>query len=191
MICMIQSCMNNLNWCTDGTTPDGTKATITPGGLCYVDVWGCLRYASNAAFLIFVYTDWNTAAKATYEPFAEKQINYILGTNPANESYIPGFGTTYPQHVHHSTAHGSWCNSLTTPTYNRHTIYGAMVGGPNSSDAFTDDRSQYQYTEPACDYNALLVGNLAKMYSLYGGTPLTTFPVQDPIDQEFYVQAKT
>ena len=50
---------NNLNWCEDlGTTPDGTKATITPGGLCYVDVWGCLRYASNAAFLIFVYTDW-------------------------------------------------------------------------------------------------------------------------------------
>ena len=80
--------------------------------------------------------------------------------------------------------------SLTTPTYNRHTIYGAMVGGPNSSDQFTDDRSQYQYTEPACDYNALLVGNLAKMYSLYGGTPLATFPVQDPIDQEFYVQAK-
>jgi endoglucanase len=46
--------------------------------------------------------------------------------------------------------------------------------------------------EVACDYDAALVGTLAKMYSLYGGTPISGFPMpsdfakeQDPYTEYF------
>ena len=50
--------------------------------------------------------------------------------------------------------------------------------------------------EVACDYDAALVGDLAKMYSLYGGTPIDGFPRQSDFakDQdpytEFFASAK-
>jgi endoglucanase len=181
---------NNLNWMTVGDD-NGAKVTYTSGGLAYVDTWGSLRYASNEAFLAFVYSDFTTNAtlKARYKNFAVSQIDYILGSNPRNSSYIVGFGNNSPAHPHHRTSQGSYCDDKTIPSTPRHIFYGALVGGPNSSDSFSDAVGQYQYTEPACDYNALLVGNLAKMYSLYGGTPLTSFPEAETVGDEFFVEA--
>jgi len=37
-------------------------------------------------------------------------------------------------------------------------------------------RSDYVRNEVACDYNAGLVGALARLYLLYGGNPLSDFP---------------
>ena len=37
---------------------------------------------------------------------------------------------------------------------NPHTIYGALVGGPDVDGNFSDDRSNYQQNEVAMDYNA-------------------------------------
>ena len=37
---------------------------------------------------------------------------------------------------------------------NPHTLYGALVGGPDGQDAYTDDRLNYVNNEVACDYNA-------------------------------------
>nr|KAG5688844.1 hypothetical protein BaRGS_004521 [Batillaria attramentaria] len=37
---------------------------------------------------------------------------------------------------------------------NPHTLYGALVGGPDQSDAYTDARDNYVNNEVACDYNA-------------------------------------
>lgn len=33
-------------------------------------------------------------------------------------------------------------------------LYGALVGGPNGQDQYTDDRKDYVSNEVACDYNA-------------------------------------
>jgi hypothetical protein len=71
-----------------------------------------------------------------------------------------------------------------------------MVGGPSSSDSYQDVRTNYTVNEVACDYDAALVGDLAKMYSLYGGTPISGFPRQSDFakDQdpytEFFASAK-
>lgn len=44
---------------------------------------------------------------------------------------------------------------------NPHVLEGALVGGPSNTDAYTDDRKQYVYTEVSCDYNAGYTGALA------------------------------
>jgi hypothetical protein len=178
----------------------GGGITYTPGGLAWLDQWGSLRYAANASLLAFIWSDSSigtASKKAGYRQFAEKQINYILGDNPRNGSYIIGFGNNSPKHPHHRTAHGSWANSLSEPPETRHTLYGALVGGPNASDSWTDSRGDYVSNEVACDYNAALVGCLAKMYSSYGGAPLSDFPqaylTQDKAQDkyaEYYANAR-
>lgn len=177
----------------------GGGITYTPGGLAWLDSWGSLRYAANASLLAFIWADsplGNTAKKSGYRTFAENQIKYILGNNPGARSYIIGFGVNPPQNPHHRTGHGSWANSINTPDYTRHILHGALVGGPGSSDNYQDVRTDYTTNEVACDYDAALVGAMAKMYSLYGGTPISGFPSpsdfakdQDPYT-EYFASAK-
>jgi hypothetical protein len=190
-----------LNWWTVGGTEhgaDGTRITYSPGGQAWLSQWGSLRYTANTAFLAFIYADWLAANHGDeqkivrYRDFAVRQINYILGDNPRGCSYIVGFGNCPPQNPHHRTAHGSWLNSIDQPPYQRHILYGALVGGPaQPDDQYHDVRSDYIMNEVATDYNAGLTGALARMYALFGGEPLTNFPPPDlpPDDDEVYVQA--
>jgi hypothetical protein len=177
----------------------GGGITYTPGGLAWLDSWGSLRYAANASLLAFIWADsplGNTAKKATYRNFAERQTKYILGDNPRAGSYIIGFGSNFPHNPHHRTNHGSWANSIGTPPETRHILHGAMVGGPGSSDNYQDVRTDYTMNEVACDYDAALVGTLAKMFSLHGGAPISGFPHPDDFAREqdtyteFFASAK-
>jgi endoglucanase len=103
-------------------------------------------------------------------------MNYILGDNPRNGSYVVGFGQNYPQHPHHKAAHCSWLSQLGVPEFHRHLLYGALVGGPDTDDTHNDDVTDYTQNEVADDYNAAFTGCMAKMYSLYGGSPISGFP---------------
>ncbi|HEX3029966.1 MAG TPA: glycoside hydrolase family 9 protein [Clostridia bacterium] len=158
----------------------GGGITYTPGGLAWLSQWGSLRYASTAAFLAFVWSDDKTVGTASkkqgYHDFAERQINYALGDNPREGSYVVGFGANAPEHPHHRTAHGSWASMLDVPKFHRHILYGALVGGPGSNDAWKDDIKDYMLNEVATDYNAGFVGSVAKMYDMYGGEPLKNWP---------------
>jgi hypothetical protein len=64
-----------------------------------------------------------------------------------------------------------------------------MVGGPGSSDDYTDARDNYVLNEVACDYNAGFSGALAKMYLLYGGYTQPDFPTPETPTNQFFVQA--
>ena len=158
----------------------GGGITYTPGGLAWLSDWGSLRYATTAAFLAFVWSDDTTVGTASkkqaYHNFAESQINFALGDNLRGGSYEVGFGQNSPQHPHHRTAQGSWVSQPGVPAFNRHILFGGLVGGPGSDESWTDDVNDYTHNECADDYNAGFVGALAKMYSLYGGTPLTNWP---------------
>ncbi len=164
---------------------NGERVRYSPGGMAVLDSWGALRYAANTAFAALVYSDKTTDAtrKARYKDFAVRQINYALGDNPRNSSYVVGFGANPPRNPHHRTAHGSWWDSMTVPTETRHTLYGALVGGPSSpNDAYTDNRSDYVMNEVATDYNAGFTSALARLTQEYGGTPLANFPVAERPD---------
>lgn len=90
--------------------------------------------------------------------FARNQVNYALGDT--GRSYVVGFGTNYPKRPHHRAAScptkGQACgfNYANTANPNPHVIEGALVGGPDVNDNFSDDRNKYEYSEVATDYNA-------------------------------------
>ncbi len=180
-----------LDWWTVGV--NGSKVRYSPGGQAVLDRWGSLRYAANTAFAALVHSDSISDAtrKARYHDFAVRQINYALGDNPRNSSYVVGFGTNPPKAPHHRTAHGSWTDQISTPVESRHTLYGALVGGPpDPDDAYTDKRDDYVMNEVATDYNAGFTSALARLYKEYGGAPAAGFPVAEtPDGPEIFVEA--
>ncbi|KAF2582786.1 hypothetical protein F2Q68_00002150 [Brassica cretica] len=145
-----------------------------------------LQYAANAAFLATLYSDYLDAADTpgwycgpnfystnVLREFARTQIDYILGKNPPKMSYLVGFGTKYPKHVHHRGASipknkvkynckGGW-KWRDSKKPNPNTIEGAMVAGPDKRDGFRDVRTNYNYTEPTLAGNAGLVAALVAL----------------------------
>ena len=176
-----------LDWWTVGR-PD-SRITYTPGGLAWLDTWGSLRYANNTALMALIYSDRVNDYTNRYRNFAISQVNYTLGFNPLHRSFMCGFGTNPPVNPHHRGAHGSWDNNIYDPPMSRHTLYGAVPGGPGNADDYADTRDNYTSNEVACDYNAGLTGALARMYQLYGGYTLGNFPVAETPTNQFFVQA--
>ncbi|MFI6924869.1 glycoside hydrolase family 9 protein [Nonomuraea spiralis] len=180
-----------LDWWTVGV--NGSKVKYSPGGEAVLDRWGSLRYAANTSFVALVHSDSITDAerKARYHDFAVRQINYALGDNPRNSSYLIGFGADPPKNPHHRTAHGSWTDQITNPVNSRHTLYGALVGGPpDPDDVYTDKRDDYVMNEVATDYNAGFTSALARLYKEYGGAPSASFPpAETPDGPEIFVEA--
>ncbi|WP_458008555.1 glycoside hydrolase family 9 protein [Flavobacterium sp. PL002] len=187
-----QDIERNLDFWTTGY--NGDRITYTPGGLAYLQQWGSLRYSSNASFLALYYGDLplaNTTKKTTYKDFAKTQINYALGSNPNNRSYVCGFGTNPPVNPHHRGAHGTWTNNLSgPPTTSRHTLYGALVGGPDAADDYTDSRSDYIKNEVATDYNSGFSGALARIIA--DGSAVTLPPVPtEAVGEEYLTSIKS
>ncbi|KAK4486562.1 hypothetical protein RD792_009247 [Penstemon davidsonii] len=164
------------------------QAQYTPGGLLYKGSESNLQYVTTSSFLMLTYAKYLNSHGATalcgtstmitsdkLIALAKKQVDYILGDNPAKMSYMVGFGQKYPQHVHHRAsslpslqAHPAHINcgdgfqywySSTSP--NPNILVGAILGGPDNRDNFADDRNNYQQSEPATYINAPLVGSLA------------------------------
>ncbi|XP_065866470.1 endoglucanase 5 [Euphorbia lathyris] len=185
---------------------DGYDIQTTPGGLMYVREWNNLQYGSAAAFLLAIYSDYLSAANAKLTcpqgqvlpqellTFAQSQADYILGKNPKSMSYLVGYGEKYPVHVHHrgsSIASVFVLNSAVEcvqgfetwyrrPEPNPNVIYGALLGGPDKNDGFSDDRSNYEQTEPTLSGSAPLVGLFSKLQLVYG-SPKGSYPQKSSI----------
>lgn len=165
----------HLDYWTTGTS-DGSRITYTPQGLAWLDSWGSLRYATTTAFIACTYSEYDcctSSKKETYWDFGLSQADYALGDT--GRSFLIGYGDNPPGHPHHRTAQGSYCNNMNEPSDFRHTLYGALVGGPDASDGYNDTVSDYTVNEVACDYNAGFTGLMAKLYSRYKGQTLIDF----------------
>ncbi len=180
----------HLDFWTKGTS-DGERITYTPKGLAWLDSWGSLRYATTTAFIASMFSEWDgcpAGKKDTYWDFAVSQANYALGDT--GFSYQIGFGESYPVHPHHRTAQGSYADNMNTPSASRHILVGALVGGPDASDGYTDEVSNFNTNEVACDYNAGFTGLMAKLYTRYHGETLTGFGCCETPEEEYKVEAK-
>ncbi|CAN1255086.1 Endoglucanase 5 [Linum perenne] len=174
---------------------DGYNIHKTPGGLMYVREWNNMQYVSAAAFLTAVYSQYLTASNAKLScpkgqlvqphellDFAKSQADYILGKNPKSMSYMVGYGQQYPIHVHHRGASiasifllqssvkcvqgfETWYRKADA---NPNVAHGALVGGPDQNDNFSDQRSNYEQTEPTLTASAPLVGLFSKLLSTSG-----------------------
>ncbi len=180
----------------------GKSITYTPDGLPWLFNWGALRHATTTAFLAYVavdniYAD-NSSYVTKYTEFADNVMNYCFGDNDLDMSYVVGMGDKYPQAWHHRTSSGAWNDKWgnigqTTgddAKPHAHVLYGALVGGPNSSGQYTDNIAQYEYSEVAIDYNAGYTAALCAMVEKYGGTIDPAFPPEEePKWNEFFMRA--
>ncbi|KAI3869268.1 hypothetical protein MKX03_026692 [Papaver bracteatum] len=159
------------------------------GGLLYFQEWNNLQYTTAALFLVMVYAEYLTTygtnmicGNTEVTPgdlynFVQPQVDYILGNNPMNMSYMVGFGTNYPQRVHHRassivslkkdrrhvTCKGGYVHWYHKPDPNPNVLDGAVVGGPNQHDRYLDTRINVKQTEPSTTTVAPLVGVLARL----------------------------
>lgn len=76
----------------------------------------------NALQLIFGY---KLSHEKKYYNAALSQLNYILGLNVNQKSYVAGFGVDYPKNIHNSILANDGIDSA---------YPGLMVNGPNSTD---------------------------------------------------------
>ncbi|KMT12027.1 hypothetical protein BVRB_5g099860 [Beta vulgaris subsp. vulgaris] len=164
----------------------------TPGGLLFTRDSANLQYTTSAIMLLSIYVKaLNKAhisgvqcgsvnvALSKIRTFTKSQVDYILGDNPMKISYMVGFGSKFPQQVHHRGAsipsiktqptkvgcnqgYSSWYNS-NKPNPNVHV--GAVVGGPDANDQFKDVRSDHTHLEPTTYMNAAFVGSVAPLLS--------------------------
>jgi endoglucanase len=172
-------------------TGDTNFITDTPAGLGYLTSWGSLRYDTAAQLEALTYRKNfpSDPDSVLYTNWAMGQMNYIMGDNPANWSYIVGFGSTTPgvgsevggtataaSHPHQGDAQGSLTNSQTNPLTDNHILWGALVGGPSATDEPDDVTTDFVLNEVAVDYNAGFVGALAGLWWYYGQSqPMTDF----------------
>ncbi len=129
-------------------------------------VWGSNSSAANQG--VWLLHAYYLTGEQKYYKAAVKALDYLLGKNPLDMSFVTGFGTKSPKMPHHrpSTADG-----IEAP------IPGMLVGGPQpggedvgsaaewkcadyrkgqAATAYTDERCSYATNEVAINWNAPL-----------------------------------
>ncbi|MDA3882236.1 MAG: glycoside hydrolase family 9 protein [Bacteroidales bacterium] len=159
------------------------KAAVSDEGL-YTGgdaTWGPLRYNANAAFIVGLWQKYNNATSV--DQFIYDQIDYILGSNSADFSFVVGFNRAgcgscnSAQHPHHRNVFLSddiMANqdNLVIPT--RNAQHGYMIGGSRNP-SFTEDIGDYQTSEGGIDYNAGLVASLGYIISMNNPVDINKF----------------
>lgn len=188
----------------------GKTINKTPDGLSWLFQWGSLRHATTTAFLASLACDTifkdDSDLCTKYNDFAKFTMDYCFGDNDLGMSYVLGMGENNPKAFHHRTASGihddHWNELGTAPSLGEatggdswqteyaHTLYGALVGGPNMDGTYTDKVDSYQNSEVAIDYNAGFTAELCALIADFGGKPLADFPpVEKPKWAEWEVAA--
>jgi endoglucanase len=119
-------------------------------------IWGSNKMtATEGLTLILAYRLTDGTA---YRQAAIDQIDYLLGRNPFNQTFVTGIGTHPVRHVNHIFARAR-----------KISIPGLLVGGANNGAqdglapknrgifSYLDDEKSYATNEYAIDYNAELI----------------------------------
>ena len=135
---LLNSLISYANTLASRKNTNGFGVSINPGEY----YWGSnSQVLNNGILLILAYTKTNDNK---YLSAALEQINYILGSNAHNLSFVTGIGKKYPMNPHHRP---SEADGILEP------IPGFVVGGPNQ---FLNDPILQQYfnqnTPPALCY---------------------------------------
>ncbi|KAJ4966409.1 hypothetical protein NE237_018258 [Protea cynaroides] len=162
-------------------SPSATKSR-TDGGIIWVSEWDSLQHTVASAFLAVLYSDYMLTSQTaaidcdgdSFTPldirkFATSQADYVLGNNPMKMSYLVGYGSKYPQYIHHRGASipadaDTGCNGfkwLSSTEPNPNVAVGALVGGPFLNETYIDSRNNSMQGEPTTYNSAFVVGLLS------------------------------
>ena len=124
--------------------------------------WGSNSGALNKAWMLTVAYELDNT-KTDYLKTAQSLLDYVLGRNPTDYSFVTGFGVRTPQNVHHRP---SGADSIPG------SIPGFVAGGANGENktdctkpypsalpakAYLDEQCSYMTNEIAINWNAPLV----------------------------------
>ncbi len=168
---------------------DGAWLKKTPEGFSMLNEYGSARYDTAAQLCAMVYA--KETGDMTFADWAEGQMEYIMGKNPMDRCYIVGYADNSAKNPHHRASHGSSTYSMDDPVEQTHTLWGALVGGPDATDWHRDITKDYIYNEVSVDYNAGFTGACAGLYEFYGTPdmlPEENFPPLEPAKNEFYIE---
>lgn len=182
------------NWSSPASYISG-KVNSSPNDYYVLNSWGSARHNTLMQFCALVASKYSDSG-INYNDWAKKQMNYILGDNNANVCLVIGYNDLSVTSPHHRAASrlsvssdwhewNNWDGNYAGT--NGYTLYGALVGGPTSSDFHTYNNSAKDATsnEVALDYQAGLVAAAAGLYSAYGssgnvvsyiGSDVTVYP---------------
>ena len=146
------------------------NVNYTPDGFAHRAKWASVPLNMSTAFAAEWYNDFVEPNKA-FSDFANDQVDYVLGDNSANLSYVIGFGDKYPLRPHHRGSSGTAQGNEP----NDHILYGAVVGGPGAVDDFSheDRRDDWVTNEVGTGYNAPFASAAIAQYDNYGGDALS------------------
>ena len=172
-----------------------TKVNANQSQFYVMNSWGSARHNTLMQLCALVCTKHSAESGKDYSEWCKKQMNYILGDNNANVCLVVGYNSLSATSPHHRAASNltvssdwhewnSWNGDYAST--GGHTLYGALVGGPTSSDFTTYNHSAKDATsnEVALDYQIGLVGAAAGLYAVYGtgevvaeiGDEVTVYP---------------
>jgi len=112
-------------------------------------VWGSNGVAMNSAMMLL--QGYRLTGERDYRDAAQAQLDYVLGRNPTGFSYVTGFGSKTPMHIHHRP---SASDGIEEP------IPGFVAGGaqPGQQDLdgcpveYPSDKPAKSYLDHWCSY---------------------------------------
>ncbi|GAB3928410.1 cellulase [Kribbella albertanoniae] len=127
-------------------------------------VWGSNSGTANNAMILAIAAD--LTGRASYRSAALESLDYLLGRNAINQSYVTGYG----ERDSHNQHHRFWSHSL-NPAYPS-PYPGSLAGGPNSglqdpvaqrnlqgcapAKCYIDEIGSYSTNEVAVNWNSAL-----------------------------------
>ncbi|OAN13799.1 glycosyl hydrolase family 5 [Photobacterium jeanii] len=129
-------------------------------------IWGSNKMTAEAGILV-AWSDF-IQGKKDHRAVVQSQIDYLLGANAFNLSFVTGSGTYAVRNLHH-------LYRIATGVI----LPGYLVGGPNEKAqagvapknmgmlSYVDSEKSYAVNEFAIDYNASLIGLLAAHHAYF------------------------
>lgn len=164
------------NW-SFATNYIGQKVNANQNQFYVMNSWGSARYDVLMQFCALVTSKYEQSG-VDYTEWAKKQMNYILGDNNANVCLVVGYNDVSATSPHHRAASNlkvsddwhewnSWDGKYSSSK--GHVLYGALVGGPTSTDftTYKDNATDATSNEVAIDYQVGLVAAAAGLYDKY------------------------
>lgn len=141
----------------------------------YTNTWGTNKLACGGAVAAALYcklvddgvvTTSNNLEVA--RNFNRRIVDYVLGTNEFNHTFLHGYKGDMTFRIHHRNAMGRNDNPTTSVKNSCDFMFasGGVIGGPSSTGVFQnviEGGSSYTETEGGCDYNAPFVAAIANL----------------------------
>ena len=160
----------------DPQEPKSSDSSCSSNGFPYYKSnWGTNKLALGGAVAAALYaklaedgviTTTKDIKKA--KNFTLRIIDYVLGKNEFNHTFLHGFKGDMTHKIHHRNAMGRNDNPPTDEKNKAEFMFasGGLIGGPSSYGQFgnvVEGGSSYTETEGGCDYNAPFVAAIASL----------------------------